>query len=94
MRCACYELTFTKTALTEKKKAAVQVTNSGNDQGDNQFDIQIPGGGLGYFDGCTQQWPEYEFKWDALTITAKSVQRYSVTTTVRLQLAFQMVPKR
>ena len=34
----------------------VQVTNSGDDLGANHFDLQIPGGGVGAFDGCTPQW--------------------------------------
>jgi hypothetical protein len=43
----------------------VEVTNSGNDQGDNQFDIQILCGGLGNFDRCSHQCPEYKGKWGA-----------------------------
>jgi hypothetical protein len=35
----------------------VQVTNTGGDLGDNHFDLQIPGGGFGIFDGCTKQFP-------------------------------------
>lgn len=35
----------------------VQVTNTGSDLGANQFDIAIPGGGVGIFDkGCSSQW--------------------------------------
>ena len=30
-----------------------QAINTGEDVGANHFDIQIPGGGLGIFDGCT-----------------------------------------
>lgn len=31
----------------------VQSTNTGSDISDNQFDLQIPGGGVGLFDGCS-----------------------------------------
>lgn len=33
----------------------VQSTNTGGDLSDNHFDIQMPGGGLGIFDGCSPQ---------------------------------------
>jgi hypothetical protein len=34
----------------------VQATNTGGDLGENHFDILIPGGGVGLFDGCTPQY--------------------------------------
>lgn len=34
------------------KKMIVQVTNKGGDLGNAHFDLQIPGGGLGIFNGC------------------------------------------
>jgi hypothetical protein len=34
----------------------VQVTNTGADLGENHFDLQIPGGGVGLFNGCSAQW--------------------------------------
>jgi len=40
----------------------VQLTNTGTDLGQNHFDLQIPGGGVGIFDGCTPQWGG-QFKW-------------------------------
>ncbi|KXS15254.1 glycoside hydrolase family 45 protein [Gonapodya prolifera JEL478] len=52
--CACYELTFTDGPATGKKMV-VQKVNTGGDLGSNQFDLQIPGGGLGIFDGCSAQ---------------------------------------
>ncbi|KAG9232436.1 family 45 glycosyl hydrolase [Amylocarpus encephaloides] len=53
--CACYELTFTSTALANKKMI-VQVSNTGGDLHQNQFDIAMPGGGVGYFpQGCAKQ---------------------------------------
>ncbi|TKW52391.1 Endoglucanase-5 [Colletotrichum tanaceti] len=33
----------------------VQSTNTGGDLGSNHFDIMMPGGGLGIFDGCTNE---------------------------------------
>ncbi len=35
----------------------MQVTNTGGDLGKNHFDIQMPGGGVGIFDGCSGQFP-------------------------------------
>ena len=53
--CTCMELTFTNTAIAGKKMV-VQVTNTGGDFGANHFDLQVPGGGVGLFNGCTAQW--------------------------------------
>lgn len=33
----------------------VQSTNTGGDLSNNQFDLMIPGGGVGLFDGCTSE---------------------------------------
>lgn len=52
--CACYELTFTSGPVAGKKMV-VQATNTGGDLGDNHFDLAIPGGGVGQFNGCTSQ---------------------------------------
>nr|BAF57479.1 putative glycosyl hydrolase family45 [uncultured symbiotic protist of Cryptocercus punctulatus] len=50
--CTCILLTFKDTAASGQK-LLVQVTNTGGDLGSNQFDLAIPGGGLGIFtDGC------------------------------------------
>lgn len=38
--CACYELTFTSTAIAGKKMI-VQATNTGGDLGSNQFDLAV-----------------------------------------------------
>jgi len=55
--CACYELTFTTTSLaTAGKKMVVQITNTGGDLNSNHFDIQLPGGGVGIYNGCTDQY--------------------------------------
>lgn len=37
------------------KTMVVQSTNTGGDLGSNHFDLQIPGGGVGIFDGCSPQ---------------------------------------
>lgn len=34
----------------------VQATNTGSDISNNQFDLLIPGGGVGLFDGCKSQY--------------------------------------
>lgn len=43
-------LDFTSGPVTGKSMI-VQVTNTGNDLGDNQFDLAIPGGGQGALAG-------------------------------------------
>ena len=53
--CSCFELTFPSLG---GKKMIVQVTNTGG-MGGNNFDIAFPGGGLGDFDGCSNQFGEY-----------------------------------
>jgi len=53
--CACYELTFTSSTVVGQKMI-VQVTNTGSDLSTSHFDIQIPGGGVGIFNGCQSQW--------------------------------------
>lgn len=56
--CSCYELQFTNTALAGKRMI-VQVTNKGGDLSQNHFDLMIPGGGLGIFDGCTPMFGQF-----------------------------------
>ena len=48
--CQCYELTFERGALGGETMV-VQVTNSGGDLGDKHFDLLVPGGGFGLFNG-------------------------------------------
>ena len=43
----------------------VQITNTGGDLGQNHFDIQMPGGGVGIFNGCTEQWNTSNDGWGA-----------------------------
>ncbi|CAF1381388.1 unnamed protein product, partial [Rotaria sordida] len=54
--CACYSLIFTSGPVVNKE-LIVQVTNTGGDLGNNHFDLQMPGGGVGLFDGCSRQFP-------------------------------------
>ncbi|KAI1331041.1 RlpA-like double-psi beta-barrel-protein domain-containing protein-containing protein [Xylariaceae sp. FL0255] len=53
--CACYELTFTSGPVSGKK-LIVQASNTGDDLSTNQFDLAIPGGGVGQFNACTDEW--------------------------------------
>jgi len=62
--CACYELTFTSGAVAGKKWV-VQATNTGGDLSSNQFDLSIPGGGVGIFNGCTAEWGAPSSGWGA-----------------------------
>lgn len=53
------ELTFTSGPVNGKKMV-VQITNTGDDEGldrtKNAFDLHIPGGGVGFYNGCSSQW--------------------------------------
>ncbi|WP_290746120.1 glycosyl hydrolase family 5 [Fibrobacter sp. UBA4309] len=58
----CFQLTFTgkgkygdnqNTAAIKNKKLIIMVTNVGTDVEQGQFDIMIPGGGVGIFNGCS-----------------------------------------
>jgi hypothetical protein len=53
--CACYELKFTSGPVTGQTFVA-QVVNAGGDVGSNFFNLLIPGGGVGLFNGCQSQW--------------------------------------
>ncbi|KAJ6256242.1 hypothetical protein Dda_9077 [Drechslerella dactyloides] len=54
--CSCYELTLTS-GPAASKKYVVQATNTGGDLGSNHFDLALPGGGVGLFNGCRKQFP-------------------------------------
>jgi len=62
--CQCYQLTFTSTSITGKT-LILQATNTGGDVGSTQFDIAMPGGGFGIFDGCTTEWDATSSVWGA-----------------------------
>ncbi|CAF1079720.1 unnamed protein product [Rotaria sp. Silwood1] len=61
--CACYALHFTSGSVIGKQ-LVVQVTNTGGDLGNNHFDLQMPGGGVGIFNGCIRQFPG-NYSWGA-----------------------------
>ncbi|KAI1174793.1 endoglucanase from Humicola Insolens At 1.7a resolution [Nemania sp. FL0916] len=52
--CACYQIDFTSGPVAGKSMI-VQSTNTGGDLGSNQFDLLMPGGGVGLFDGCKSE---------------------------------------
>lgn len=62
----CYRIQFTGqgnsnandigSKLIQGKQMIVKVTNTGSDVAGNQFDLMIPGGGVGQFDACSNQW--------------------------------------
>jgi len=62
----CYQLDFTGSshnaagdpgsALLAGKHMIVQAINVGGDVGSGQFDLAIPGGGVGAFNACSAQW--------------------------------------
>ena len=43
----------------------VHATNTGGDVGSTQFDIAMPGGGFGIFDGCSKEWNATSDVWGA-----------------------------
>lgn len=53
-RLKTYRLKFTSGPVAGKT-LVVQSTNTGGDLGSNHFDLMIPGGGVGLFDGCTPE---------------------------------------
>ncbi len=63
---ACYRIQFTGqgehnaqdpgSMAIKGKQMIVKVTNTGSDVAGNQFDLMIPGGGVGQFDACSRQW--------------------------------------
>ncbi|PWN49311.1 hypothetical protein IE53DRAFT_380660 [Violaceomyces palustris] len=67
--CACYDLKFSGTAYDgsslSEKTMVVQATNTGGDVAATNFDIQIPGGGVGIFNACSNQWGAPSGGWGA-----------------------------
>jgi Glycosyl hydrolase family 45 len=61
----CYQLDFTGSSQNQSdpgsaalagKTMIVQAVNIGGDVGGGQFDLAIPGGGVGAFNACSTQW--------------------------------------
>ncbi|KAJ1024459.1 hypothetical protein NDA13_004392 [Ustilago tritici] len=65
--CACYIAEFANDAQgnpMKRNKLLFQVTNTGSDVDSENFDFQIPGGGLGAFtQGCPAQWKTPASQW-------------------------------
>jgi hypothetical protein len=63
---SCYRIQFTGegnsnandpgSKAIKGKQMIVKVSNTGGDVGSNQFDLMIPGGGVGQFNACSKQW--------------------------------------
>jgi hypothetical protein len=63
---SCYRIEFTGqgehnasdpgSQLIKGKQMVVKVSNTGSDVAGNQFDLMIPGGGVGQFNACSRQW--------------------------------------
>lgn len=62
----CYRIQFTGqgehdvndpgSQMIQGKQMIVKVSNTGSDVAGNQFDLMIPGGGVGMFNACSRQW--------------------------------------
>lgn len=62
----CYRIEFTGqgqhnandpgSKAIKGKQMIVKVTNTGSDVAGNQFDLMVPGGGVGQFNACSRQW--------------------------------------
>jgi hypothetical protein len=62
----CYRIQFTGqgyhnasdpgSVAIKGKQMIVKVSNTGGDVAGNQFDLMIPGGGVGQFNACSRQW--------------------------------------
>jgi hypothetical protein len=50
----CFHIQFTNTAIKDKKMI-VMISNIGGDVGNTQFDLMIPGGGVGQYDALSKQ---------------------------------------
>lgn len=63
---SCYRIQFTGEGFynandpgskrIKGKQMIVKVTNTGGDVGPTQFDLMVPGGGVGQFNACSRQW--------------------------------------
>nr|QCF40874.1 glycoside hydrolase family 45 protein [Diabrotica virgifera virgifera] len=75
--CHCILLSF-KDQLAGKQML-VQIVNTGSDLNENQFDLQIPGGGVGIFNlGCMTQWGTGEDGWGRRYGGVSSIEECSI----------------
>ena len=102
----CFQLTFTGTGkyhgkqdgttgdknhqAIKGKKLIIMVTNIGGDVNQGQFDIMIPGGGFGQFNGCSQMgWnmndSKYnnEYKYGGLLSECEKESKYNEAKTLK-----------
>ena len=89
----CFQLTFTgkgkystdanHTAI-KGKKLIIMVTNVGHDVEQGQFDIMIPGGGVGAFDGCSNAmgWGNQGERYGGLLSDCEKSSNYKPTATL------------
>lgn len=83
----CFQLTFTgegkysndaNIRAIKGKKLIVMVTNIGSDVNQGQFDIMIPGGGVGQFNGCSQMgWGDQGEQYGGLLSVCETETGYS-----------------
>lgn len=63
--CSCYNLSFGSATAVAGKSMIVQVIATGVNSSWSQFDLLIPGGGVGIFNGCSSQWNAPADGWGA-----------------------------
>lgn len=64
--CTCHELEFTSGSVSGER-LIVQTTNTGADLGSAHFDLQLPGGGFGIYNGCSGSPPNGAAQFSAPT---------------------------
>ena len=89
----CFQLTFTgaghysstnsNTNAIKGKKLIIMVTNVGHDVEQGQFDIMIPGGGVGAFNGCSSMgWGNQGKQYGGLLSDCEESTNYSAPRTL------------
>ncbi|WP_373371911.1 hypothetical protein [Archangium lansingense] len=63
--CGCYALKFTSGAVKGTTHVVQVIDTAGTDGKSNVFDLLIPGGGVGIFNGCQGQWNAPADGWGA-----------------------------
>ena len=88
----CYELTFTgeghynstnantKKLKTQGKKLIVMASNVGADVSQGQFDVMIPGGGVGIYNGCSSMgWGDQGQQYGGLLSDCETANNYDAS---------------
>jgi hypothetical protein len=88
----CYQLTFTGKGkystdanhrAIKDKKLIIMTTNIGGDVQQGQFDIMIPGGGVGMFNGCNQMgWGAQGAQYGGLLSDCETEKNYKAAATL------------